>query len=420
MPLEAPPLSPRQTITVILAGGRGKRLEGLTERFSKPGLDFGGQFKIIDFALSNCVNSGFRRVMVLTQYNAHRLLEHLQLGWGFLSGHLNEFIHVYPAEQQPDLEAWYQGTADAVCQNLPNIMAHHPRSVLVLAGDHVYRMDYKAFLQDHLRSEADLSIACLEVPREEARTFGVLQVDGGDRIVGFAEKPADPVGLPGRPDRALVSMGIYFFNAGFLYDQLKRDAREPGSSHDFGKDLIPYAVEKGARVMAHRFEHSAVRNGPEEPYWRDVGTLDAFWEANMDLTSVDSLLDLYDADWPIFTHLEQLPPAKVVHSQLEPSRSLHESMVGAGCLVEGSRIQGSLLSNRVHVRQGCRVEDSVVLPDVEIGPGCRFRRALLARGCRLPSGLVVGEDPVEDARRFRVTPGGVTLVTPTLLQRITS
>jgi glucose-1-phosphate adenylyltransferase len=420
MPLEAPPLSPRQTITVILAGGRGKRLEGLTERFSKPGLDFGGQFKIIDFTLSNCVNSGFRRVMVLTQYNAHRLLEHLQLGWGFLSGHLNEFIHVYPAEQQPDLEAWYQGTADAVYQNLPNIMAHHPRSVLVLAGDHVYRMDYKGFLQDHLRSEADLSIACVEVPREEARTFGVLQVDGGDRIVGFAEKPPDPVGLPGRPDRALVSMGIYFFNAGFLYDQLKRDARELGSSHDFGKDLIPYAVEKGARVMAHRFEHSAVCKGPDGPYWRDVGTLDAFWEANMDLTSVHSLLDLYDADWPIFTHLEQLPPAKVVHSQLEPSRSLHESVVGAGCLVEGSRVQGSLLSNRVYVREGSLLEDSVVLPDVEIGPGCRFRRALLARGCRIPAGLVVGEDPMEDARRFHVTQGGITLVTPTLLQRITS
>jgi glucose-1-phosphate adenylyltransferase len=417
MPLEAPPLSPRQTITVVLAGGRGKRLEGLTQRFSKPGLDFGGQFKIIDFALSNCVNSGFRRVMVLTQFNAHRLLEHLQMGWGFLSGRLNEFVHAYPAEQQPELDAWYQGTADAVYQNLPNIMSHHPRTVLVLAGDHVYRMDYKAFLQDHLRAEADLTIACLEVPREEARGYGVVEVDAQDRIVGFREKPAEPPGIPGRPDRALASMGIYFFNAGFLYDQLKRDARDPNSSHDFGRDLIPTAVEKGARVMAHRFENSAIRSGPDGPYWRDVGTLDAFWEANMDLTFPVSRMDLYDADWPIFTYMEQLPPAKLVHSQVEPSASLHESLVGAGSLVEGSRLQGSLLSNRVHVRTGSRLEDSVVLPDVEIGEGCRFRRALLARGCRIPSGLVVGEDPEEDARRFLVTPGGVTLITPALLQR---
>lgn len=417
MPVESSPLSPRQTITVVLAGGRGKRLEGLTERLAKPGLDFGGQFKIIDFALSNCVNSGFRRVMVLTQFNAYRLLEHLQLGWGFLSGRLNEFIHAYPAEQHPDLDAWYQGTADAVYQNLHNLMAHHPRNVLVLAGDHVYRMDYKAFLKDHLDAEADLTIACLEVPRSEAGAFGVLQVDGANRVVGFLEKPEDPPGLPDRPDRALVSMGIYFFNAGFLYDQLKRDAGNLASAHDFGRDIIPAAVEKGARVMAHPFERSAIRSDPQGPYWRDVGTLDTFWDANMDLTTTESRMNLYDADWPVFTYMEQLPPAKLVHSQVEPSPSLHESMVGAGCLVEGATIRGSLLSNRVHVRAGSRLEDSVVLPDVEIGPGCRFRRALLARGCRIPAGLVVGEDPLEDARRFHVTAGGITLVTPRLLQR---
>ena len=301
MILQAPPLSPRQTITVVLAGGRGKRLEGLTERFSKPGLDFGGQFKIIDFTLSNCVNSGFRRVMVLTQYNAHRLLEHLQLGWSFLSGRLNEFVHAYPAEQRAGVESWYQGTADAVYQNLQNIMAHSPRNVLVLAGDHVYLMDYKPFLQDHLATEADLTITCTEVPRAEAKNFGVVQVDEHDRIVGFVEKPEDPPCIPGKPDRALASMGIYFFNAGFLYDQLKRDAKELGSSHDFGRDLIPYVVGKGARVMAHRFEQSCVQTSPGAPYWRDVGTLDSFWDANMDLTCPRPPMDIYDAAWPVLT-----------------------------------------------------------------------------------------------------------------------
>ncbi|MFN8012308.1 MAG: glucose-1-phosphate adenylyltransferase [Holophagaceae bacterium] len=417
MQLESTPLSPRQTITVVLAGGRGTRLEGLTERSSKPGLDFGGQFKIIDFALSNCVNSGFRRVMVLTQYSAHSLLEHLQLGWGFLSGHLNEFIQAYPAEQRRERESWYQGTADAVYQNLPSIMAHRPRNVLVLAGDHVYRMDYKAFLRDHLQAEADLSIACLEVPRAEASSFGVLAVDGSDRVTAFVEKPAEPPGLPGAPDRSLASMGIYFFNAGFLYDLLKRDAADPDSRHDFGADLIPSALARGARIFAHRFERSAVRSLPGGPYWRDVGTLDAFWDANMDLTAPEPKLDLFDADWPIFTHLEPLPPARLVRSHVDPSPSGHESVVGPGCLVEGAHLEGSLLSSRVRVHAGTRVEDSVVLPDVEIGAGCRFRRTLLARGCRIPDGTVVGEDPAEDARRFHVTAGGIALVTPRLLQR---
>lgn len=417
MSLQPPPLSPRQTITVILAGGRGRRLEGLTEKYSKPGLDFGGQFKIIDFTLSNCVNSGFRRVMVLTQYNAHRLLEHLQLGWSFLSGRLNEFVHAYPAEQRPGIENWYLGTADAVYQNLNNIMAHSPRNVLVLAGDHVYLMDYKNFLQDHLDAEADLTITCTEVPRSEASAFGVVQVDEHDRIVGFQEKPGNPPCLPGKPDRALVSMGIYFFNAGFLYDQLKRDAREPGSSHDFGKDLIPYVVEKGARVMAHRYERSCVQSAPGVPYWRDVGTLDSFWDANMDLTCPRPPMDIYDEAWPVLTHMEQLPPTKLIHSEVESSSSAHESVVGNGCVLEGARILGSLLSNRVQIHPHSRVEESVVLPDVDIGEGSRLRRTILARGCRIPRGLVVGEDPEEDARRFHVTPVGITLVTPKLLQR---
>lgn len=417
MSLQAPPLSPRQTITVILAGGRGKRLEGLTERFSKPGLDFGGQFKIIDFTLSNCVNSGFRRVMVLTQYNAHRLLEHLQLGWSFLSGQLNEFVHAYPAEQRPGVESWYQGTADAVFKNLQNIMAYSPRNVLVLAGDHVYLMDYKTFLEDHLATEADLTISCQEVPRAEAKAYGVVQVDDQDRIVGFIEKPEDPPCIPGKPDRALASMGIYFFNAGFLYDQLKRDAKELGSSHDFGRDLIPYVVAKGARVMAHRFERSCVQSAPGDPYWRDVGTLDSFWDANMDLTCIRPPMDIYDEAWPVLTHMEQLPPTKLIHTELEASSTNHESVVGIGCVLEGARILGSLLSNRVHIHPYSRVEETVVLPDVDIGEGSRLRRAILARGCRIPRGLVVGEDPDEDVRRFQVTPTGITLITPKLLQR---
>lgn len=413
MALPSTPLSPRQTITLVLAGGRGKRLEGLTERQSKPGLDFGGQFKIIDFTLSNCLNSGFRRVLVLTQYNAHRLLEHLQRGWGFLTGHLDEFIHACPAEQHLDTDAWYQGTADAVYQNLPNVMGHHPRNVLVLAGDHVYRMDYKGFLQDHLAAEADLTIACLEVPLEEASQFGVMAVDGQDRIIGFQEKPAAPTPIPGKPDRALVSMGIYFFNAGFLYDQLKRDAQDLASSHDFGRDLIPFAVARGARVVAHRFEHSSVRGD----YWRDVGTLDAFWDANMDLTRRAPELDLHDGLWPIYTHLEQLPPTRLVRSDLGPSALGHESVVGSGCVVERARLLGSLISNRVRVNAYAKLEDTVILPDVEIGEGAQLRRALVARGCRIPRGLIVGEDAEEDARRFFVTPQGVTLITPRLLAR---
>ncbi|HJU83019.1 MAG TPA: glucose-1-phosphate adenylyltransferase [Holophagaceae bacterium] len=417
MPLQEAPLSPRQTITVILAGGRGTRLEGLTEQMSKPGLDFGGQFKIIDFALSNCVNSGFRRVMVLTQYSAHRLIEHLQLGWGFLSGRLNEFVHVYPAEQSKDQDAWYQGTADAVYQNLPNIMSFAPRNVLVLAGDHVYRMDYRAFLQDHLATEADLTIACVEVPKEEASGFGIVQVDGQDRIVGFQEKPAAPSTIPGRPDRAFASMGIYLFKAGFLYDQLKRDSRELMSSHDFGKDLIPFAVQAGARVVAHRFAQGSVPNAVGDPYWRDVGTLDAFWEANMDLTRHRPPMDLYDSAWPIFTHMEQLPPAKLIHSELESSGGSYESVVATGCVLESAHVAGALLSSSVHMRPHSRVEQAIVLPDVDIGEGARIRRAVVARGCRIPPGLVVGEDPEKDAKRFFRTRKGITLVTPRLLQQ---
>ncbi|HJV21701.1 MAG TPA: glucose-1-phosphate adenylyltransferase [Holophagaceae bacterium] len=411
MALQETFLTPRHTITIVLAGGRGERLKGLTERESKPGLDFGGQFKIIDFTLSNCVNSGFRRVMVLTQYNAHRLLEHLQKGWGFLNGPLGEFIQPYPAEQGPGHDSWYKGTGDAVYRNLHHVMAHSPRNVLVLAGDHVYRMDYKAFLQDHLAADADLTIACMEVPSAEASAFGVVQVDARNRITGFFEKPADPPALPGAPDRALISMGIYFFKAGFLYDVLKGDAPDAHSSHDFGKDLIPAMVAKGATVVAHRFEHSQVAAGPGPLYWRDVGTLDAFWKANLDLTREESPLDLHDEAWPIYTHLGQLPPAKLMHTDLGPSLGGYESLVASGCVLDGATVRGSLLSTKVTMHHASEVEESVLLPGAEVGEGARLRRVLVGRGCRIPRGMVVGEDPEMDARRFYQTPGGITLIT---------
>ncbi|MEI6986841.1 MAG: glucose-1-phosphate adenylyltransferase, partial [Rhodospirillaceae bacterium] len=311
-------LAPRRAIALVLAGGRGSRLKHLTARRAKPAVHFGGKFRIIDFALSNCINSGFRRISVITQYKSHSLLRHLQRGWGFLRGEMNEFCDFLPAQQRIDETQWYQGTADAVYQNLDILRAQHPEYVLILAGDHVYKMDYATMLLDHISSNADLTVPCVEVPRKEASDFGVMHVDGSSRVIDFLEKPADPPAIPGKPDLALASMGIYVFNAAFLFDQLVRDACDPDSSRDFGKDIIPYLVPR-ARVMAHRFADSCVMRGVggaggvgNEPYWRDVGTLDAYWEANLDLTNVTPALDMYDRSWPIFTYQEQLPPAKFV------------------------------------------------------------------------------------------------------------
>jgi glucose-1-phosphate adenylyltransferase len=411
-------LAPRRAIALVLAGGRGSRLKHLTARRAKPAVHFGGKFRIIDFALSNCINSSFRRISVITQYKSHSLLRHLQRGWGFLRGEMNEFCDFLPAQQRIDETSWYQGTADAVYQNLDILRAHNPEYVLILAGDHIYKMDYAAMLLDHIASSADLTVPCVEVPRLDATGFGVMDVDDRGQVVRFLEKPADPPGMPGKPDRALASMGIYVFNAGFLFDQLQRDAAEAGSSRDFGKDIIPYLVPR-AKVMAHRFAESCVSNDlAAEPYWRDVGTVDAYWEANLDLTSVTPALNMYDRNWPIFTYQEQLPPAKFVFDRADRRGMAVDSLVSGGCIVSGSLVRRSLLFSQVRVNSYCTLDQAVVLPECSIGRHSRLTKVVIDRGCRIPDGLVVGEDPEEDERRFHRTENGVTLIYQDDLDRL--
>lgn len=408
----------RETVAVVLAGGRGRRLHDLTDHVSKPALQFGGKYRIIDFTLSNCVNSGIRRIGVMTQYNSHGLLEHLQRGWTFLPGKLGEFIHVWPAQQSLDKSAWYEGTADAVFQNLGNLSEIPAKNILVLAGDHIYKMHYGRFLEDHIRSDADISVACLEVPRMSATGFGVAHVDEKDRITAFVEKPADPPGVPGRPDVALASMGIYLFKAGFLFEQLLRDASDANSSHDFGHDILPYLVPR-ARVFAHRFERSCIANPLRpESYWRDVGTVDAYFDANIDLTSTTPALNLYDDDWPIFTYREEMPPAKFVHDH--PGRRGHavSSVVSAGCIISGAFVNRSVIFDKARIHSYSDIDQAVVLPGVDIGQRVRLRRAIIAAGCRIPDGMVIGEDPELDAARFHRTENGVTLVSPEMIARL--
>lgn len=411
-------LAPRRAIALVLAGGRGSRLKHLTARRAKPAVHFGGKFRIIDFALSNCMNSGFRRISVITQYKSHSLLRHLQRGWGFLRGEMNEFCDLLPAQQRIDETSWYQGTADAVYQNLDILRAHNPEYVLILAGDHIYKMDYAAMLLDHIASSADLTVPCVEVPRLDATGFGVMDVNDQGQVVNFLEKPADPPGMPDKPERALASMGIYVFNANFLFDQLERDAADQDSSRDFGKDIIPYLVPR-AKVMAHQFVDSCVTNdAPCEPYWRDVGTVDAYWEANLDLTSVTPALNMYDRNWPIFTYQEQLPPAKFVFDRADRRGMAVDSLVSGGCIVSGSLVRRSLLFSQVRVNSYCTLEQAVVLPECSIGRHSRLTKVVIDRGCRIPDGLVVGEDPEEDERRFHRTENGVTLICQDDLDRL--
>ncbi|CAK0740810.1 glucose-1-phosphate adenylyltransferase [uncultured Gammaproteobacteria bacterium] len=413
-------LAPRRAIALVLAGGRGSRLQHLTARRAKPAVHFGGKYRIIDFALSNCINSGFRRISVLTQYKSHSLLRHLQRGWGWLRGEMNEFCDLLPAQQRIDENQWYQGTADAVYQNLDILRDQHPEYVLILAGDHIYKMDYATMLLDHITRKADLTVPCVEVPREEASGFGVMKVDDADRIVDFLEKPADPPCIPGRPDKALVSMGIYVFNAKFLFDQLERDAANPDSSRDFGKDIIPSLVSQ-ARVMAHRFHESCVLTKPDaEPYWRDVGTLDAYWEANIDLTQVTPELDLYDSSWPIFTYQSQLAPAKFVFDDNQRRGMAVDSLVSGGCVISGASVRKSLLFSQVRVNSFCRLEEAVVLPECNIGRGSRLTRVVVDSGVTIPDGLVVGEDPDADARRFYRSDKGVVLITSSMIEQLSS
>ncbi len=402
------------TIALILAGGRGSRLHQLTDWRSKPAVPFGGKFRIIDFPLSNCVNSGIRRIGVVTQYKAQSLIRHIQHGWSFLDGRFKEFVELLPAQQQTADETWYQGTADAVFQNLDILRRHNAKYVLILGGDHVYKMDYSKLLAEHITQSADMTVACLEVPLQEATAFGVMGVNENWQITSFTEKPQNPTPIPGHSNMALASMGIYVFNAEFLYQQLIRDHNISESSHDFGKDLIPYMVPRH-RIFAHRFYNSCVNTASGIPYWRDVGTIDAFWEANLDLISVTPQLNLYDADWPIWTHQEQLPPAKFVFDDNDRRGQALDSSVSGGCIISGSTVRRSMLFSNVKVNSYSVIEDSVILPNVEIRRNARLRRVVVEKRCVIPEGLMVGYNKEEDRQRFRVTEKGVTLITPEML-----
>mgnify|MGYP001172903421 CR=1 FL=1 len=410
----------RNAMAYVLAGGRGSRLMELTDRRAKPAVYFGGKTRIIDFALSNALNSGIRRMAVATQYKAHSLIRHLQRGWNFLRVERNESFDILPASQRVSETQWYLGTADAVYQNIDIIESYDPEYMVILAGDHVYKMDYELMLQQHVSEEADVTVGVLEVPRMEAVAFGVMHVDEHDRIISFLEKPKDPPAIPGHPDLALASMGIYVFKTSFLVEQLKRDADIANSSRDFGKDLIPHIVEHG-KAVAHRFTKSCVKSsGEAEAYWRDVGTVDAYWEANIDLTSITPALDLYDTDWPIWTYGEITPPAKFVHDEEGRRGQAVSSLVSGGCIVSGSGVRNSLLFTGVRANSYSELEGAVVLPYVDIGRRARLKDVVIDRGVVIPEGLVVGEDPEEDARRFRRTDKGICLITQPMIDRLKS
>lgn len=400
----------RQTLALVLAGGRGSRLHDLTKWRAKPAVPFGGKFRIIDFPLSNCVNSGISQVGVITQYKSHSLMRHIQRGWGFLRGEFGEFVELLPAQQRIET-SWYEGTANAVLQNLDIIRSHNPEYVLILAGDHVYKMDYGTMLAAHVEQGADVTIGCIEVPLEEASAFGVMSVDDQLQITEFEEKPASPKAMPGQPDKALASMGIYVFSSRVLFDELLSDHELNTSSHDFGKDIIP-SVIKRLRVCAFPFR-DPVNDKPA--YWRDVGTIDSLWQANMELIDVSPELNLYDSHWPIWTYQEQLPPAKFIFNDVDRCGSAVDSMLAGGCIVSGARVQHSLLFSQVRVHSYSTVEDTVVFPDVDIGRNCHIRSALIDRGCRIPEGTHIGFDREKDANRFHVSPKGIVLVTPEML-----
>lgn len=406
-----------RSMAFVLAGGRGSRLKELTDNRAKPAVYFGGKTRIIDFALSNALNSGIRKMAVATQYKAHSLIRHCQRGWNFFRAERNEYLDILPASQRVEENKWYLGTADAVTQNIDIVDSYGVEYVLILAGDHIYKMDYEIMLREHVASKADVTVGCLTVPRAEASAFGVMQVDANDRITAFVEKPADPPTLPGEPENCLASMGIYVFDWAFLRELLIRDAEDPNSSHDFGKDLIPLIVAKG-RAMAHRFADSCVKDNPDAPaYWRDVGTVDAFWKANIDLTDFTPDLNLWDRNWPIWTYSESVPPAKFVHDEADRRGTAVSSMVSGGCIISGTEVRNSLLFTMVHANSYAVLDHAVVLPYVTVGRYARLRNVVIDRGVVIPNGLVVGEDPEEDANWFRVTEGGITLITQAMLDR---
>ncbi|WP_018604350.1 glucose-1-phosphate adenylyltransferase [Uliginosibacterium gangwonense] len=408
----------RDAMAYVLAGGRGSRLMELTDKRAKPAVYFGGKSRIIDFALSNAMNSGIRRMAVATQYMAHSLIRHLQRGWNFMRPERNESFDILPASQRLTEGNWYAGTTDAVYQNLDTIEFADTEYIVVLAGDHIYKMDYELMLQQHVDSGADVTVGCLEIPRKDGTEFGIMNVGENDLIIDFVEKPADPPPMPGNPDKCLASMGIYVFQTKFLVEQLRRDAADPNSSRDFGKDLIPYLVKNG-KAVAHRFSSSCVRSSLEgKAYWRDVGTLDAYWEANIDLTDVVPALDLYDNEWPIWTYGEVVPPAKFVHDTEGRRGQAITSLISGGCIISGSLLRRTLLFTGVRVNSYGTLEEAVILPFANIGRNARLSRVIIDRGVTIPEGLVVGEDPEYDAKRFRRTENGVCLITQPMIERL--
>jgi len=408
----------RQALAFVLAGGRGSRLLELTDRRAKPAVYFGGKSRIIDFALSNAVNSGIRRIAVATQYKAHSLIRHLQMGWNFFQPERNESFDILPASQRVSETDWYLGTADAVYQNLDILESHGARYIVLLAGDHIYKMDYELMLKQHVEQRADVTVGCLEMPRSESSGFGIMHIDEEGVIKTFLEKPADPPPMPGKPDMSLASMGIYVFDAKFLYEELRRDAHDPHSSHDFGKNVIPHIVKNG-RAVAHQFSTSCVRSGSEtRAYWRDVGTVDAYWAANIDLTDVVPELDLFDRSWPIWTYAEITPPAKFVHDEDGRRGQAVSSLVSGGCIISGASLRHSLLFTGVRINSYSSVENAVILPYVNVGRNARLRNVVIDRGVDIPEGLVVGEDPDFDALRFRTTAQGISLITQQMIDRL--
>ncbi len=401
----------RNTIALILAGGRGSRLKHMTDWRAKPAVPFGGKFRIIDFPLSNCINSDIRKISILTQYKADSLIRHIQQGWGFLRGEFGEYVDLMPAQQRHDEQSWYKGTADAIFQNIDILRSRNPEFILVLAGDHIYKMDYSAMLADHVANDADLTIGCIEVPLQDAKEFGVMHVDENRRVKDFIEKPANPPAMPGRENTALASMGIYVFNAPFLFEQLIKDADMPNSHRDFGKDIIPSVISK-YNVNAYPFLD--LQSG-QQSYWRDVGTIDAYWAANMELIGVKPDLNLYDNTWPIWTYQAQTPPAKFVFDDDDRRGQAIDSMVSGGCVISGSTVRHSLLFSQVRVNSYSVVQDSVIMPDVNIARHCRITKAIVEKGCQIPEGTIIGENPEDDKKRFYVSEGGVTLVTSDML-----
>lgn len=401
----------RRTLVLILAGGEGSRLGGLTHWRAKPAVPFGGKYRIIDFSLSNCVNSGLRRIGVLTQYKSHSLIRHLQRAWGFMRAEIGEFVEIIPAQQRVAKD-WYRGTADAIYQNIDIIRRHAPENVIVLGGDHIYTMDYSKMLYQHVTSNADLTVGCIEVDRDEASGFGVMTIDEDCRITKFTEKPKEPEGIPGKLDKCLASMGIYIFKTKYLYNTLTADASDKTSTHDFGKDIVPASI-KNNMTLAYPF----LDKDGEPGYWRDVGTIDSYWKANMEMCDVEPELNLYNREWPIWTYQTQHPPAKFIFDD-EDSRGLAiDSLVAGGCIISGARVKRSVIFFACTIEKGSHVKDSVILPKVQIGENCSITRAIIDKACVIPDGTVIGEDLDEDREKYHVTAEGIVLVTPQMLKQ---